>query len=83
MEKVCAFAVLQTSELFKFKNLYAVETARKILEFDLEFVHKIVCPTDKKELIFTERNVLERFFTDNRKMLLQEVNHYEDSKYET
>ena len=82
MEKVCAFAVIQTAELFKFKNIYAVEIAEKILHYDLDFVHRIVSPKDKKELIFTERNVLERFFTENRKALLEEVNRSEDFEYE-
>lgn len=83
MEKVCAFAVLQTAELFKFKNLYAVEVATKALGCDLDFIHRIVSPKDKKELIFTERNILERFFADSRKEFLEEVNHSEDAKYET
>ena len=83
MEKICAFAVLQTAELFMFKNLYAVEVAKKALGYDLDFVHRIVSPKDKKKLIFTERNVLERLFTDNRKALLEEVDHSEGSKYES
>lgn len=49
----------------------------------MDFVHKIISPKDKKELIFTERNVFERFFADNRKSLLEEVNHSEGSEYET
>lgn len=82
MEKICAFAVLQTSKLFSFKNLYAVKTAIKALGYDTDFIHRIVSPKDKKELIFTERNVLERFFADNRKDLLEEVKHRESAKYE-
>lgn len=72
--KVCAFAVIQTSELFIFKNLYAVEQALKELKDDFDFIHRIISPKDKKELIFTNRNVVERFFDDNRKLLLEEVN---------
>ncbi len=83
MEKICAFAVLQTAELFAFKNLYAVEIATKALRHDLDFIHRIVSPKDKKELIFTERSVLERFFDDNRKNLLQEVKQSESTHYET
>ncbi|MBQ7106799.1 MAG: nucleotidyltransferase family protein [Clostridia bacterium] len=83
MEKVCAFAVLHTAELFNFRNQYAIEVATKALGYDLDFVHRIISPKDKKELVFTERNILERFFADNRKALLEEVNHSEDSKYET
>ena len=82
MEKVCAFAVLQTAELFKFKNLYAVEIATKALGYDLDFIHRIISPKDKKELVFTERNILERFFADNRKALLEEVKKDETIKYE-
>lgn len=82
MEKVCAFAVLHTAELFNFRNQYAIEVATKALGYDLDFVHRIISPKDKKELVFTERNILERFFADNRKTLLEEVNHSEDSKYE-
>jgi len=73
MEKVCAFAVLHTSELFEFRNQYAVEVATKALGYDMDFIHRIVSPRDKKELIFTERSVTERFFSDNRKELLEEV----------
>lgn len=82
MEKVCAFAVLYTAELFNFRNQYAIEVATKALGYDLDFVHRIISPKDKKELVFTERDILERFFADNRKTLLEEVNHSEDSKYE-
>ena len=82
MEKVCAFAVLHTAELFKFKNLYAVEVATRALGYDMDFIHKIVSPKDKKELIFTERSVCERFFADNRKELLEEVKQDETIKYE-
>lgn len=83
MEKVCAFAVLQMAELFKFKNPYAVETATKALDTDQDFIHRIVYPKDKKELIFTERSVFERFFNNNRKGILEEVKNGESTKYET
>lgn len=73
MEKVCAFAVLQTAELFKFRNPYATEVAKKALSSDMDFIHRVVSPKDKKEFIFTERSVTERFFADNRKKLLEEV----------
>jgi hypothetical protein len=82
MEKVCAFAVLHTAELFKFRNLYAVEVATRALGYDMDFIHRIVSPKDKKEMIFTERSVCERFFADNRKELLEEVKKDETIKYE-
>lgn len=82
MEKVCAFAVLHTAELFKFRNKYAVEVATKALGYDIDFIHRVISPTEKKELIFTERSVIERFFADNRKKLLEEVKVDENIKYE-
>lgn len=82
MEKVCAFAVLHTAELFTFRNQYAIQTATKALCYDMDFIHRIVSPKDKKELIFTERSVCERFFVDNRKELLEEVKKDENVKHE-
>lgn len=82
MEKVCAFAVVHTAELFKFRNQYAVEVAIETLRYDMDFIHRVFSPREKKELVFTELSVAERFFADNRKDLLEEVNHSEDSKYE-
>lgn len=83
MEKVCAFAVLQTAELFMFRNSYAVEIASKALGDDPDFIHRIISPKDKKEFIYTQRSVLERFFADNRKELLKEVGTDESVKHET
>lgn len=73
MEKICAFAVLQTTELFEFQNLYAVEIAKRILRDDNDFVHTIVSPKEKKKYIYRERDIFERFFLSNRKALLEEV----------
>ncbi len=83
MQNICAFAVLQTAELFKFKNVYAIEMARKILDGNIDFLHVVVSPKDKRVLIFEERNIVERFFAKERKLFLKEVNHYENIKYET
>lgn len=83
MEKICAFAISQMAELFKFKNLYAVEVAAKVLENNPDFVNMIISPKDKKQFVFKEQDVFERFFVDNRKELLEEVKYYEDIKYET
>lgn len=73
MEKICAFAVLQTAALLDLKNKYASVLAGKILESDPDFLHKVISPLDKKQYIFTEKNILERFFCENRKQLLEEV----------
>lgn len=73
MEKVCAFAVIQMSELFHFKNLYAVEVSLNVLGNDRDFIHTIVSPQEKKKYVFSEHNISERFFADNRKNFLKEI----------
>lgn len=71
--KICAFAVAQMSELFRFENQYAVERASKILRNDPEFLHTVVSPKDQKIYVFTEKSIEKRFFADDRKSLLEEV----------
>ena len=73
LQKICAFAVLQMSELFYFDNSYAVKVAQIALENDRDFIHTIVSPKEKKEYVFYERDILRRFFAENRKTLLREV----------
>lgn len=73
MGKICAFAILQTSELFYFKNDYAIKVAKEILEFDEDFIHTVISPKDKKKYVFTEKNISNRFFSNDRKSLLKEV----------
>lgn len=73
MEKICAFAVLQTAALFEFRNEYASMLAKDTLEADPDFLHRVISPLEKKQYIFREKDVLERFFDENRKQLLEEV----------
>lgn len=77
MEKICAFAVLQTAELFKFENAYAITVAKRVLRDDPNFIHRVVSPKEKKWFVYRERGIAERFFADNRIVLLEEVEHYE------
>lgn len=73
MEKICAFTVSQMSNLFDFKNVYAAEIAEAILKDDPDFIHIVVSPKEKKMYRFIERDISERFFSECRKTLLQEV----------
>ncbi|MBE7058973.1 MAG: hypothetical protein E7387_07775 [Ruminococcaceae bacterium] len=73
MEKVCAFAVLQTSELFDVNNTYAIDIAKEILKNDPDFIHEVISPKEKKMYVYTEKDITKRFFADSRKELLQEV----------
>lgn len=73
MEKVCAFAVYQTSKLFEFNNTYLVGLAESVLGSDTEFIHTVVSPKEKKTYLYYEKDILERFFSDDRKALLKEL----------
>lgn len=77
MEKVCAFAILQTGALFHFSNTYAISAACNILKDTPEFLHIIISPTNQKRYLYSEKNIAERFFAEDRKLLLEEVNTYE------
>lgn len=74
MEKICAFAVLQTKALLSFENEFAVSKAKKILKDDKDFLHTVVAPKEKKELIYSEHSIKKRFFSKKRIGLLQEKN---------
>ena len=73
MEKICAFAVVQMSKLFHCSNVYAVMVAEDVLKNEPMFIHTVVSPKEKKTYIFTESDIEDRFFADNRTILLQEV----------
>ncbi len=73
MDKICAFAVIQTAGLFDFKNSCAVTIAHEVLKSEPEFVHTIISPKEDKRYIFKEKDLSERLFAENRKELLEEV----------
>lgn len=77
LEKVCAFAVLQMSELFHFNNQFAVMRAKETLKDDPEFIHKVVSPKEKSMYVYIEKSISERFFAEERKSLLRKENENE------
>ena len=79
MEKICAFAVINTLRLFKLDNYYAVAAAEELLKNDPEFIHTVISPKDKKKYIYTEKDIVKRFFAKNRKSLLREAGSIENS----
>ena len=82
MQKICGFAVLQMSELFNFDNKYTTDVAESILSVEPEFIHTVISPKEKKKYVFSEKSILKRFFADNRKKFLQEVENDEEIKNE-
>lgn len=77
LEKNCAFAILQTAQLFNLTNLYAVEIASEVLKDDPEFIHSVISPSNGKLYIYHEKDISERFFNCNRINLLREVTSYD------
>lgn len=73
LEKICAFAVLQTSELFESKSFTAEKTAGNILQSDPDFLHRVISPVEKKIYIYKTKDITERFFMNDRAADLEEV----------
>ena len=73
MEKSCAFAVLHTCALFEVENQKAIDAANEVLRDDEDFIHTVIYPKEKKTFIYTEKNIEDRFFCEDRQSLLKEV----------
>ena len=73
LEKICAFAVRGTAELFAFTNAYAARTADDILRGRKNLLHTVVSPKDKKSYEYSVLDIKERLFSENRVELLKEV----------
>lgn len=66
LEKICAWAVLQTCHLFDLKDSYLVEKSKDILKNDPGFLHRVISPSDKKIYIYEEEDICKRFFMSDR-----------------
>ena len=71
MEKICAFAILQTAKLFELKNTVAINMSEEILRDDALFIHTVFSPKEKKKLVYEKKDIRERFFSNNRVGLLR------------
>ena len=73
LEKICAFAILQTSELFESRKIAAEKVAENILQSDPDFLHQVISPSEKKPYIYKTKDIAERFFMNDRAADLEEV----------
>ena len=73
MEKICAYAILETTGLFDMAHGLAVQRAREAIADEPDFCLKVISPQDKKQLIYQTEDVKERFFMDARLKDLREV----------
>ena len=72
MEEIVAFTILQTAAFFDLNDKFIL-MAEDVLQDKLDFIHLVVSPKDKKNLIYEQRNIYERFFAEERRKLLKEV----------
>lgn len=73
MEKVCAYAILETIGLFDMNTSPAYNISQDVLKKDPGFRFKVVSPKDKKTLMYQTTDVTERFFVKSRVDDLKEV----------
>lgn len=75
MSKVCAYAILETIDLFDMQNEYAYRCAKDAIADDPDFCRKVVAPKDKKVLIYQTHSASDRFFMESRVADLKEVSN--------
>jgi len=73
MEKLCAYAVLESLELFDMDNVFARRIATEALADDPVFRLRVASPKDKKTLIYQTLSATDRFFMEERAENLKEV----------
>ncbi len=72
LEKECAFAVAETDALLGVPAEIS-ETASDILQDSEDFLQTVTDPAGHKAYIYTEKDIVKRFFSDNRISLLEEI----------
>ncbi|MBR3686751.1 MAG: nucleotidyltransferase family protein [Clostridia bacterium] len=73
LEKICAYAILETIGLFDMNNSVAYNMAIEAIADEPDFCLKVVSPKDKKMYIYQTADVNERFFMESRENDLKEV----------
>lgn len=73
LEKVCAYAILETMGLFDMNAPLAYGISSTVLDNDPCFLLRVVSPKDKKVLMYQTADITERFFMDSRVDDLREV----------
>lgn len=66
MEKVCAYAVLETVGLFDIVDSKPIQLSCEVLANDSDFILKVADPKEKRTLLYQTADVTERFFMDDR-----------------
>ena len=69
---ICACVILWTCDLMKHENRYAMKLSEIALTGKAEMLDTVVAPAEHKEYIYTEKDILKRFFAPDRTKLLTE-----------
>lgn len=77
LEKICAYAIAETSELFDIELNSAIQMSQRILSKHCNFRLRVADPKAKRTLIYKTKNAADRFFTENRAADLKEEKTYE------
>ena len=75
MEKICAYAILETIGLFDIENDFIYQKALAAVSEAPNFCLKVVSPKDKKVLIYQTVDVNDRFFMEERENALKEADY--------
>lgn len=79
LEKICAYAILETMCIFDMNNEFTQKLAIEALDGDFNFLLQVISPKNKKKFIYRTRSAKKRFFTENRIRDLMEVTQNETS----
>ena len=71
--KVCAYAILETADLFDVKEGMAVQLSKRILQKDPFFCLTVVAPKEKRTWRYQTSKASARFFLESRILDLKEV----------
>ncbi len=73
LERVCSYAIVQTSALLDVKNQPALDTAQSLLRDHHDWFHTVISPEDNKAFVYEEKDIRERFYLENRCSCLKEA----------
>ena len=82
MRQVIGRRLVLQNCFFENTNSYAYIYAKQFLTENEELLDTVISPSDKKIYLYTEKNIIERFFRTNRIEILKEVNDA-TTQYET
>ena len=81
MDKICAYTILETMNLFDIDHPCFYRLACYALEKDPDFCLKVISPKDKKTLQYQTADATKRFFMESRIHDLKEIDTHEKTSY--